>query len=139
MPHAFLSALLLAPGLLLTPPLGGAERPDPPVSVTVLGRTNTAAGPAVTLALTNLTETACSYRYLALEPTAGGWSDARTQPAGAGSAHHLAGGAATHLTLRPPRGFSQWRMQFWVTPRGGRETTLRTPTLTLESNAPGRP
>lgn len=140
MPRALLATLLVAPGLLMAPPVQGAERQDPPVSVIVLGRTNTAAGRAVTVVLTNLTREACTYQYLALEPTAdGGWRDARTQQAGVGSAHHLPAGTATNLALHPPRGFSQWRMQFWFTPRGGRQTTLRTPTLTVESDGPGQP
>jgi hypothetical protein len=139
MPRALLATLLLVPGLLMTPPLPGADRPESPVRVTVLGRSHTTNGPAVTLALTNLTAASCNYQYLALEPTAdGGWRDARTQPSGVGSAHHLAAGAATNLTLRPPRGFSQWRMQFWFNPRGGRQITLRTPTLTVDSDGPER-
>jgi hypothetical protein len=135
MPHTLLPALVL----LLFLPARGADLPPRPVSVTVLGRTNTAAGPAVTVALTNLMTAPCTYRYIALEPTGtGGWRDARTQPDGAASAHPLAAGASTHLAVRPPRGFEQWRMQFWFIPRGGREVTMRTGTLTLETNLPAQ-
>lgn len=125
--------------LLLSLPAPGADLPPRPVSVTVLGRTNTAAGPAVTVALTNLTTASCTYQYIALEPTGdGGWRDARTQQEGAASTHYVAAGASTNLALRPPRGFDQWRMQFWFTPRGGRQVTMRTGTLTLETNLPAR-
>lgn len=131
--------LLLA---LLTALAGLAPWParaaDPtPVSVTVLGRTNTAAGPAVTVALTNLTPASCAFQFIALEPTgSGGWRDARTQQEGAASTHHLAAGTSTNLALRPPRGFDQWRMQFWFRPRQGRQVTMRTGTLQLGTEPP---
>ena len=130
-----LVTLLPAIGWLAPWPARGADLQ--PVSVTVLSRTNTTAGPAVTVALTNLTGASCAFQYIALEPTGtGGWRDARTQHEGAASTHHLAAGAWTNLTLRPPRGFDQWRMQFWFRPRQGRQVTMRTGTLQLGTEPP---
>ena len=104
---------------------------DLPVSVTIGGRTNDAAGVnKMTFALTNLTTKPQHYQFIALEPrgAGGAWLDARTQSDGAASSHYLAAGATTNLTVRPPRGADEWRLQFWFTPvgRSAKQVTMRT-------------
>ena len=103
---------------LITPHVIAAEA-SAPMALSLVTRTNDAAGkPVVRFRVSSTADAPYYYYYQTQVPTGTGWEFARTQSSGAGSAHTLKAGETAVVEVAPPRGATRWRLQLRYKPHG---------------------